>query len=95
MMMGTDIRKETDALAARILDTLASAENELTAWDLKMSLKVSHTRLHLALGALQERGKIRLRPDSLTFVVEPVTQSSVPSQPAIKETVGATAEKLG
>jgi hypothetical protein len=47
-----------------------------TAWELKMALKISHTRLHLALGALVERGAVALTEDSGTFKIERLQQET-------------------
>lgn len=69
-MSSPDLKPEIFDLAGRILAQLNSAQAPVTAWDIKMRLKVSHTRLYLALGALLERGEIKLRPQDLTFLVE-------------------------
>ncbi|HVE13460.1 MAG TPA: hypothetical protein VNI01_08715 [Elusimicrobiota bacterium] len=65
-----EFREEVAEAAKRVL--MALSHGRRTAWELKLELKVSHTVLHLALGALLERGKISLQPDHLTYVVEPV-----------------------
>ncbi|OGR57232.1 MAG: hypothetical protein A2X36_15670 [Elusimicrobia bacterium GWA2_69_24] len=73
-MNDPEFRKEVDATAARILESLgrlAPGRAEKTVWELKMELKVSHTTLHLALGMLMERGALALRPDKLTYAVTP------------------------
>ena len=96
-MNADDFQKEISKTGRKVLNLLSSAQKPLTAWDLKMTLKVSHTRLHLTLGALQGRGKITLRPDSLTYIVEVALaqrQTDV-STSGPKETVGASSEKLG
>lgn len=95
-MNSGDFTRETEALTKKILKLLSSSAKTLTAWDLKMSLKVSHTRLHIALGALMNSGKVRLQPDSLTYVVEPITDPSVVTPIESKEPVvtGAAVKEL-
>ncbi|MFH2202897.1 MAG: hypothetical protein ABIJ96_07270 [Elusimicrobiota bacterium] len=90
-MSGDDIRAEVDAAARKVMDVLQAAGKPATAWELKMALNMPHTRLHLALGALLERRSIRMRPDSLTYIVEPVTadDSDAPAEPRV------CAEKIG
>ncbi len=56
----------------------ALGDNSKTAWELKMALKVTHTRLHLALGALVERGSISLTPIEGTFKVERLAPEAAP-----------------
>ena len=69
-MEPSEFKKEIEETAARVLAALAHGRR--TAWEIKLELKVSHTVLHLALGALLERGNIQLSPDKLTYLVEPV-----------------------
>ena len=51
-------------------------EGVKTAWELKMALKISHTRLHLALGALAERERVSLAEVDGTIKVEPLEPRS-------------------
>jgi len=60
---------ELESTAKDILAAVESGKAR-TAWELKMLLKVPHTRLHLSLGMLLARGQVSVRPDRLTFVVE-------------------------
>lgn len=71
-----DPRAEVAQAAARVLESLSRGRR--TAWELKLELKVSHTVLHMALGALLERGKVSLSADKLTYVVEPLAVSPQP-----------------
>lgn len=71
-----DPRAEVAQAAERVLESLSRGRR--TAWELKLELKVSHTVLHMALGALLERGKVSLRADKLTYVVEPLGVSPQP-----------------
>ncbi|MFH1726010.1 MAG: hypothetical protein ABII00_15490 [Elusimicrobiota bacterium] len=75
-MSADDFRGQLEETARRVLDSLGQGAPDKprggrTAWDLKMELKVSHTVLHMALGMLVERGRVVLRPDQLTHIVEP------------------------
>jgi len=65
-------REEIAATASRVLETLAAGKAR-TAWELKMQLKVSHTRLQLAVGMLLERGCVSVRPERLTYAIAPTT----------------------
>lgn len=67
-MAERDWKGEIDRTARDVLDALGAGRAN-TAWELKMQLKVSHTRLHLALGMLLERGEIAMAPDRLTYSV--------------------------
>ena len=59
-----------EELRGDIREALAKIdEGATTAWALKMALKISHTRLFLALGALVERGKISLTPENGTYKI--------------------------
>lgn len=96
-MNKVDFQKDIALTGRKIENLLSQAEKPLTAWDLKMTLKVSHTLLHLTLGVLLERKRITLRPDSLTYIVEgvPVQSQTDVSTNGPKEPVGASSEKLG
>ena len=63
----TGLKGDIDKAAARVIQALASGA--LTAWELKMKLKLSHTRLHLTLGVLLERRDVGLEADDLTIRV--------------------------
>lgn len=69
--MTDSLLDELESTAREILRAVDSGKAR-TAWELKMLLKVPHTRLHLALGMLIARGQVSVRPDRLTFVVERV-----------------------
>ena len=43
--------------------------NQVTAWQLKVLLKVSSSVLYLALGALYQQGKISLEADGIDYHV--------------------------
>ena len=81
----SDWKSEIETVAQKVLRSVSSGKAR-TAWELKMQLKVSHTRLHLALGILLERGSITMRPEKLTYVVEPAAQP----QPADTRTAVST-----
>ena len=68
MKTAAEFSLEVDAAAARVSEAVSSSAK--TAWDLKMELKVPHTLLHLALGSLLSRGKVSLRPEGYTLLVE-------------------------
>lgn len=72
----TDLRSQIEADAENALTALNDGAK--TAWELKMALKVSHTRLHLALGALTERGAVQLSPGDATFKVERLANEAAP-----------------
>jgi hypothetical protein len=67
--------EEIEATARQILAAVSSGKAR-TAWDLKMHLKVPHTRLHLALGMLLAQGSVTLKPERLTYAVEPAGAGS-------------------
>ncbi len=78
-----ELRRSSEAAARRVLETLGA--EGATAWDLKMRLKLSHTRLHLALGMLLERGAIRLDEERLTFRVRrAANRPAAPNTPAAR-----------
>lgn len=81
-MTQQEFRAQVEETAGRVLAALASGRK--TAWDLKVELKITHTLLHLALGALLERGRVRLAPDRLTYAVEAVAEPAAapPAVPA-------------
>ncbi len=93
-MNADDFQKQLSTTGREIQNILSQTQKPLTAWDLKMTLKVSHTRLHLTLGALLERDRITMRPDSLTYIVEAVPAQTDVSTSGPKEPVGASSEKL-
>ncbi|OIO05334.1 MAG: hypothetical protein AUJ52_13875 [Elusimicrobia bacterium CG1_02_63_36] len=66
--MSEDLRSQIDGDAKNALEAVKNGAN--TAWDLKMALKISHTRLHLALGALVERGRVSLSAAEGTLRIE-------------------------
>lgn len=68
--LGSQVKKDSEAAWAVLKD------GAKTAWELKMALKITHTRLHLALGALVERGRISLTSLEGTFKIEPLEPSS-------------------
>lgn len=68
--MSEDLRSQIETDAKNALESLKGGAK--TAWDLKMALKISHTRLHLALGALVERGRVSLTPVEGTLKIEPI-----------------------
>jgi hypothetical protein len=80
------VDKEIKTVAKAVINHLAKHPSA-SAWELKMALKVTHTRLHLALGVLLGQEKITLRSDKLTFIVEaaaPANMSEETSAPAEK-----------
>lgn len=81
-MTQQEFQAQVEETAGRILAALASGRK--TAWDLKVELKITHTLLHLALGALLGRGRVRLAPDRLTYAVEAVAEPAAapPAVPA-------------
>lgn len=72
---------EVAETAGRVLESLASGKAR-TAWELKMQLKVSHTKLHMAIGMLLERGGISVRPDRLTYALAPASAAAPQGSPA-------------
>jgi len=53
-----------------VLEALSAGPK--TAWELKMRLKVAHSRLHMAIGVLVGEGKIEVRQDGLDLRVSMV-----------------------
>ena len=82
------LRNEIDSTADNILKTVGAG---MTAWELKMKLKVSHTKLHLALGMLVERGRVSLRPENLTLLVMPTEASHAPKPGEARHASGSSA----
>lgn len=78
----TDFGEGLETIAGRVLETLDGlpSEDSITAWDLKLKLKVPLSPLYMALGLLQERGCIRIAPEALTYRIRPTTASKS-SQP--------------
>lgn len=73
-MADQDFDRELEETSRRVLAALSPSDGRppcRTAWELKLALKVPHTLLHLSLGTLLARGKVSLRPDKLTYLVEP------------------------
>lgn len=69
MKTAAEFSREVDAAADRVSAALSSGSPK-TAWDLKMELKLPHTLLHLALGSLLSQGRVSLRPEGYTLLVE-------------------------
>ena len=62
----TSVRATSEGVLAAL-----KAEGPKTAWDLKIEMKASHTLLHLALGLLMAEGRVVLKPEGYTYLVEP------------------------
>jgi len=73
----TDFGESLESTAGRVLEILEGlpSEDSVTAWDLKLKLKVALSPLYMALGLLQERGRIRITPDALTYRIRPSSAS--------------------
>ena len=70
----SDFDQSVRQTAERILAAVEAAPlsgnvKGLTAWDLKLELKVSNSALFLALGWLVRDGKVSLEPHDFTFKV--------------------------
>jgi hypothetical protein len=86
-MSADDFGKELTSLAGKITKHVNSASGPVSAWDLKMTLKTSHTRLHLALGMLLQQRAITLTPDSQTFRVESASGKETITESAPAEAI--------
>ena len=69
------------ASAAERIEKLLASDGEITAWDIKMRLRLSSSLLYMALGWLCSQGKAEFYPEELTYRVK-----AVPSQPIKNET---------
>lgn len=79
--------------AERVLGALETPDGPrtMTAWDLKLDLKLPNSALYLALGWLAREGKIALEPQDFTYRVSAVRRETttthalptpaVPAQP--------------
>lgn len=56
------------ATSAKILELIKDKEN-LTSWQIKVSLNISSSLLYLALGSLENQHKIAIEPDGLNYKV--------------------------
>ncbi len=83
----SELRRSSETAARRVLEALGA--KGATAWELKMGLKLSHTRLHLALGMLLERGAINIEEDRLTFRVRPAAPRPAAQNKPTPEPSGA------
>lgn len=80
----TGFTQELEAIAGKaseLLDRLPSG-GSVTAWDMKLRLKIALSPLYMALGLLQERGRIRIVPDGLTYRVHPAGATR-PAKPVV------------
>ncbi len=64
----TPLQENINLTINQISDYLAK-NNQVTAWQLKVLLKVSSSVLYLALGALYQQGKITLEADGIDYHV--------------------------
>ena len=73
----SEFTQDLDSIAAKVLETIEAfhPEDSVTAWDLKLKLKVALSPLYMTLGVLQERGRVRIVPDGLTYRVHPTANS--------------------
>ena len=80
----SDFGEGLESIAGRVVEMLERlpAEDSVTAWDLKLKLKVGLSPLYMALGFLQERGRIRIIPDGLTYRIHLATVSKT-TQPIV------------
>lgn len=74
-MTETGFSQEIESIALKVSEIIEGfpPENSITAWDLKLKLKIGLSPLYIALGLLQERGRIRITPDGLTYRIQPAT----------------------
>jgi hypothetical protein len=79
-----EFTQELEIIAGKVTGVIEGfrPEDSITVWDLKLKLKVGLSPLYMALGLLQERGRIRLSPDGLTYRVQSTAEPK-PSQPVV------------
>lgn len=61
-------KENITATSSKILELLKDKEN-LTSWQIKVSLNISSSLLYLALGSLENQNKIVIEPDGLNYKV--------------------------
>ncbi len=61
-------KENITATSSKILELLKDKEN-ITSWQIKISLNISSSLLYLALGALENQNKINIEPDGLNYKV--------------------------
>lgn len=61
-------KENITATSSKILELLKDKEN-ITSWQIKVSLNISSSLLYLALGALENQNKITIEPDGLNYKV--------------------------
>ena len=68
----SDFDSLIEALSGKIARALEEpSAGSVTAWELKMRLHVPLSQLYLALGALQQKGRLRVAPEGLTYRILP------------------------
>jgi hypothetical protein len=68
----SDLAQDLEYIAIKITEIVDGfgADESISAWDLKLKLRVGLSPLYMALGMLKERGQIRILPDGLTFRIQ-------------------------
>ncbi|MBO4706984.1 MAG: hypothetical protein J5594_00255 [Elusimicrobiaceae bacterium] len=61
-------KENITATSSKILELLKDKEN-LTSWQIKVSLNISSSLLYLALGSLENQNKVVIEPDGLNYKV--------------------------
>ena len=64
----TPLQETLQAACGRILECLQDKQ-EISSWQLKLTLHLSSSVLYICLGILQEQGKIRLDADGINYKI--------------------------
>lgn len=64
----TPLQETIQAASVRMLEYLQDKQ-EVSSWQLKLSLHLSSSVLYLSLGSLYNQGKIRLEADGINYKV--------------------------
>ena len=80
----SEFPQELESLAGKVTEFLEKLhpDDSVTAWDLKFKLKTALSPLYMALGILQDQGRIRITQDGLNYRVQ-LTASRKPTQAVV------------
>ncbi len=66
-------KENLDNVSARIYDFIKDKQ-EVTSWQIKLSLNLSSSVMYIALGALLQSGKITVNPDGINYKIAKTIQ---------------------